>query len=126
MVVDTSVLLAVLFAEEHGTWAAERLNEFASELCMSTVNLAETLILIRDRQPERADELTEIVFAGGMLFVPPDAAQARLAAHARLAYPLNLGDCFAYALAVVRNDTILTMDTDFKATDRPVLLPNHR
>ncbi len=42
MVVDTSVLLAVLFQEPHGAWAAEQLNAHAGTLRMSTVNHAET------------------------------------------------------------------------------------
>jgi uncharacterized protein with PIN domain len=45
MVVDTSVLLAIFFAEPFGEWAAARLGEHAGHLCMSTVNLTETLRL---------------------------------------------------------------------------------
>ncbi len=90
---------------------------------MSTVNLAETLILLRDRQPARFDDLETRVLSGGIRFAPPDAEQARVAAQARLRYPLNLGDCFAYALAWAENDGILTLDTDFRAVDVPVYLP---
>ena len=96
MVVDTSAILALLFAEKHGSWVGEQLDDHAGELCMSTVNLTETLILIRDRQPALADELTETVLTSGLRFVCPDTAQAETAARARLNYPLNLGDCFAY------------------------------
>ncbi|HEX3557203.1 MAG TPA: type II toxin-antitoxin system VapC family toxin [Thermoanaerobaculia bacterium] len=44
MVVDTSALLAVFFDEPEGKWVTDRLAEHATELRMSTVNLAETLI----------------------------------------------------------------------------------
>ena len=71
----------------------------AGELRMSTVNLTECLIRLRDRQPQLADALEARVLESGIRFVPPDVAQAQLAADARLRYPLNLGDCFAYALA---------------------------
>ena len=123
MVVDTSAILALLFAEKHGSWVGEQLDDHAGELCMSTVNLTETLILIRDRQPALADELTETVLTSGLRFVCPDTAQAETAARARLTYPLNLGDCFAYALAVAEDDSILALDRDFGATDRLVLMP---
>ncbi len=60
MVVDTSVLLAVFCAEEHAGWAVERLREHAAELRMSTVNLAEVLIRVRDRQPQGYDTIRPV------------------------------------------------------------------
>jgi ribonuclease VapC len=123
MVVDTSVLLAVFFAEPAGGWAAKQLAEHASELRMSTVNLTETLIRVRDRQPQLYETIETELLTSGIRFVPPDVEQAKIAAEARLRYPLNLGDCFAYALAVVENCPILALDSDFRAVDRPVVLP---
>jgi uncharacterized protein with PIN domain len=46
-----------------------------------------------------------------------------LAAAARLKFPLNLGDCFAYALSAIENQPILTLDEDFRRCDRPLLIP---
>jgi len=123
MVVDTSAMLAVFFEEQHGAWAAEQLTANSGELCMSTVNLTEALIILRDRQPALADELQDRLFAAGIEFVPPDTQQAEIAALARLRLPLNLGDCFAYALAVVRDDCLLAVDSDFACIDLPVRLP---
>ena len=123
MVVDTSVILAVFFEEADAEWAAEQMNRHATGMSMSTVNLAETLILLADRQPTLFDELEDQLLTSGIRFVPPDIEQARVAAQARLRYPLNLGDCFVYALAVSENTSILTLDRDFRAVDRPVILP---
>ena len=123
MVVDTSAVLAVFFEEPHGEWAAEQMNRHAGELRMSTVNLTETLILIRDRQPQLADELEDRLWSSGLRFVPPDVEQARTAAAARLAFPLNLGDCFAYALARAENVPVMAVDSDFETLDIPVLIP---
>lgn len=95
------MLLAIFFAETHAEWAAERLEEYRGQTRMSTVNLAETLTILRDRQPDRYLELENCVLASGIQFIAPDADQARVAAEARLRFPLNLGDCFAYALASV-------------------------
>jgi len=124
MVVDTSVLLAIAFAEPHATWAAAELDAHAGDLCMSTVNLAEVLIHLRDRRPDAIAELEDRVLTLGLRYVPPSVEQARVAAQARLRFPLNLGDCFAYALAVEEDTSILTLDTDFRAVDRPVILPS--
>lgn len=123
MVVDTSVILAVFFDEPHAAWAASQLSQHAPVLRMSTVNLAESLILLRDRQPALADDLENRLLTSGIRFVAPDATQARTAARARLRFPLNLGDCFAYALAVAEECPILTLDQDFRVVDRPVVRP---
>lgn len=123
MVVDTSVLLAVYFEEANGEWASEQLREHADKLFMSTVNLTETLIKLRDRERKRYAELETSLFNTGIRFVAPTVAQAVIAAEARLKYPLNLGDCFAYALAVTENDSLLTLDADFKSLDVTVVLP---
>jgi len=126
MVVDTSALLALLFDEPNAKWVAQKLNDNLGVLKMSTVNLAEALTLIRDRQPAEADDLEARVLSSGVEFVAPDAEQARIAAAARLAYPLNLGDCFAYALASVERCAILTLDRDFSKTDARCVMPRAR
>jgi uncharacterized protein with PIN domain len=93
LVVDTSALLAIFFSEPSANWVAARLAERAGELCMSTVNLTETLIRVRDRQPHHFETIEAALLSSGIRFVPPDVEQARIAAEARLRYPLNLGDC---------------------------------
>lgn len=123
MVVDTSVILAIYFAEPAAAWAAEQLALYAASLRMSTINLAEAMIRIRDRQPTLADELEHRLLNSGIRFVAPDISQAATAARARMRFPLNLGDCFAYALAAQEGVPILTLDADFRAVDVPVILP---
>jgi len=123
VVVDTSVILAIFFEEKHAGWAADRLQENGSNLSMSTVNLAEALLRIRDRQPRLADLLEKRLLTCGIRFVPPDVEQARSAAAARSRFPLNLGDCFAYALAKAEGCPLLTLDRDFRSVDVPVVSP---
>jgi ribonuclease VapC len=123
LVVDSSALLAVLFDEPDAGRVVEQMNAYAGALKMSTVNLAEVLIHVRDRRPARYAEIEARIMSGGVVFVPPDAEQARTAAEALLRFPINLGDCFAYALAVAEDCPILSLDPDFKKTDRPVLMP---
>jgi len=58
MVVDTSVILAIVFQEERAPWAIEQLERYRDTLCMSTVNLTEALIRMKDRQPALASKET--------------------------------------------------------------------
>ena len=90
---------------------------------MSTVNLTECLIVLRQRAPNRADELIERFLNAGIEFVSPDVIQSKLAATARLQYPFNLGDCFAYALAKTQGLPLLTLDRDFRTADIQLILP---
>lgn len=123
MIVDSSVILAIAFGEEHAAWAAQMLRENRGDLAMSTVNLTEVLVRLEDRRPDLIDDLEDRILASGIRFVPPDVEQARIAARARLRFPLNLGDCFAYALARVERSPVLTIDADFRAVDAEVVLP---
>ncbi len=95
----------------------------AKQLAMSTVNLSEALILIRDRQPQLYPELERRILASSIRFVPPTVEHARIASSARLRFPLNLGECFAYALAWSEGLPILTLDSDFARTDLTVEMP---
>ena len=123
MVVDTSILIAIFFNEKYGPWALDRLTEYQPLLRMSTVNYAEALILMEDRQPRLFPEMREAIETSSVRLVPPTPEQAETAARARLRYPLNLGDCFAYALAKHEECSLLTLDRDFRKTDLNVVLP---
>jgi ribonuclease VapC len=96
------------------------------ELRMSTVNYAEAMILVEDRQPQRISEIREAVQTSLIRLVPPTRLHAETAAAARLRYPLNLGDCFAYALAKHDDSPLLTLDLDFLKTDLDVVSPPRR
>jgi uncharacterized protein with PIN domain len=123
MVVDTSVILAIFFNEKYSDWAVEQMNRYARELRMSTVNLTETLIHLQDRQPQLFTSLEEKLLYNGIRFVAPDVEQSRIAAGARIKFPLNLGDCFAYALAFQEDCPILTLDKDFCILNHEVVHP---
>lgn len=123
MIIDTSVVLATYFDEPWSHWAAEQLNRYRDELLMSTVNLTEVLIKLETQRIGVVDHPQASPLELPIRYIGPDEVQARIAAQARLLYPLNLGDCFAYALAVVEDDAILTLDRDFRCVDREVLLP---
>jgi ribonuclease VapC len=123
VVVDTSALLAIYFNEQPALWVVSQLESTSTVPVMSTVNLAECLILLRDRNPKGFSELEDRLLGEPLHFVPPSSSQAQVAADARGRYPLNLGDCFAYALAKERGEPLITLDVDFRRTDIEVLLP---
>ncbi len=90
---------------------------------MSTVNYAEMLIIVRERQPTLAAAVEQAIAEKAISLVAPDVSQADVAAVARLQFPLNLRDCFAYALAVSTGYSIVTLDRDFRNCDVDVELP---
>ncbi len=123
MVIDTSALLAVYFNERHALWVLSIIESYPAAPMMSTVNLSEMLILLRDRNPSGYRALSDRLVGEPIRFIPPTISQAQLAAEARSKFPLNLGDCFAYALAKEEGEPLITLDRDFKRTDIKVLLP---
>mgnify|MGYP000511511829 CR=1 FL=1 len=123
MILDTSILLAIYFNEPMGLWALDQLERAGEPLQMSTVNLTETLILLRDRNKSGFAKLRERLFQEPIKYVPPSTSQAQIAAEARLKFPINLGDCFAYALAHESKEALITLDEDFIKTDITVLIP---
>jgi ribonuclease VapC len=126
VVVDTSALLAVFFNEKAGPWVLDHLQANSADLAMSTVNYAEVLILLQDRQPAAFEDIRDAIETSSIRLVPPTQRHAEIAAAARLRYPLNLGDCFAYALAKDEDRALLTLDRDFRRSDLRVILPRAR
>lgn len=123
LVLDASAVLAILFAEERGMWAAENMNA-APDLLISAITVTEVVIQLLNRQPESTHGFEDWLKEAGIEVVSVDTAQALVAAAARRQYPLNIGDCFVYALAKRRGATILTLDKDFKNCDVRVSLPS--
>lgn len=122
LILDTSPLIALYLGEPAAEWINDQLNAAERHL-MSTVNLTECLIILRHRKPAEADAITQQLLTSSIEFISPDTAQATIAARARLQFPLNLGDCFAYALAKTQKVPLLTLDRDFRSTDIQVVLP---
>jgi ribonuclease VapC len=122
LVIDTSALLAILFNEPLSTWAAGHLQRSQAPR-MSTINYAEALIVSGERFPQRLGAVEAAIQRSAIQLIAPTARQAEIAAVARLRYPLNLGDCFAYALAKDEDCPLLTLDRDFRRCDIDVVLP---
>ena len=132
MIVDSSALLAILFREPD----AERYEAAilaAHPRRMSVANVMEASIVIESRGgAEAGRELDAYLEFAGIQAVPVSAAQLDAARSAWRRFgkgkhpaALNLGDCFAYALAEVNGEPLLYKGGDFARTDIAAAVPQH-
>ncbi|CAM4088208.1 type II toxin-antitoxin system VapC family toxin [Nocardia ninae] len=125
MIVDASALLAILNEEPESDSFIEILGSTHS-LAMSVVNHFEVSIKVdRHPNPVLARRAEQLMDRAQIELVPVSLEQAAIA---RAAYrdfgkgsghkaKLNLGDCFAYALATVTKKPLLYKGNDFGHTD---------
>jgi ribonuclease VapC len=99
MVVDSRALLAILFGEAEA-------GEFLDAVASPGKKLMSSLTRL---------ESSTIAFDSGQAEIALDAW--RRYGKGRHPANLNLGDCVAYALASVANDSLLFKGEDFEATD---------
>jgi len=125
VIVDSSALIAILAGEPD----AEELNDVLSGAvrpALSVANYLEAAVVL-DRHPARraGEKLDRYLVTGQVELADVTKSQARIA---RAAYRnfgrgtghpagLNFGDCFAYALAIDRDEPLLYNGNDFKHTD---------
>jgi ribonuclease VapC len=125
IVVDTSALVAIAFAEPERAAFSEIIQKSTRAL-VSTVTVVETRMVVHGRRGQRAvillDDLLRLpVFE----LVSPSQAEMDAAYGAFVAYGrgsghsagLNFGDVFSYALAKVRGLPLLFKGGDFAQTD---------
>jgi ribonuclease VapC len=124
MVVDSSALVAMILREDERA-VFDDLVLRSPTVVMSVVSVVETMIVLMNkrREPEAA-RLDETVEALRIDVRGVDLKQGVLARRAfeqygrgRASAALNFGDCFAYALAKARDDTLLFKGDDFLKTD---------
>jgi len=123
IVVDASAILAIVFQEEDLATHEYALANSGPAL-MSPVNYWECLVAARGRLGDHGDGIVdEIISRMSVSVVDVDIDIARSAADAFARYKgraggrLNLGDCFAYALAQREGDGLLFKGNDFPKTD---------
>jgi ribonuclease VapC len=124
MVVDSSVLIAVLLMEPDAELFLNQL-VVADELYLSTASLLETAMVIEYKKGSAgADKLDELLAELLPVIVAFDRDQALLARKAwrefgkgRHPAKLNFGDCCSYALAKQLNQPLLFKGNDFSQTD---------
>jgi ribonuclease VapC len=124
MVVDTSALLAIMLNEGERD-KFEDLILRSPMVVMSVVSVVETTIALASKGLEADASRLEAILAALRVDVRAvDVGQGLLARQAFMQYGrrrhparLNFGDCFSYALAKARDDSLLFKGDDFSKTD---------
>jgi ribonuclease VapC len=124
MILDTSALAAIFFAEPEAALFTELIHG-ADRCRMSAANFVELSIMIEGQiGPDAGRQCDTFFRRAGITIEPVSVDQAHLARQAFLDFGkrrhpagLNFGDCFAYALAKVAGEPLLFKGEDFKKTD---------
>jgi ribonuclease VapC len=124
VILDTSAIAAVLFAEAEEDRFLDAMVG-ARKLRISAATLLEATMVIEGRGgPDMAGVIDALLLRVGAEICPVTAETARIArdgwrrfGKGRHRARLNLGDCFAYALAQERGEPLLFKGEDFARTD---------
>ena len=132
MVIDTSALVAILRREDEADEFLRLIAE-ADRCLLSAVSLLETSMVMAGRSGDETAwrDLDDLIEVAAIEIVPQDAEQARIARDAFLRFgkgrhsaALNFGDCASYALASIRDASLLFKGQDFPQTDIVAAPPN--
>ena len=130
MVIDASAILAILFDQPDQRRYGEAI-EAATVRLVSAVTRVELAFVIEGRKRDAGRERLERFFqlsGAEIIAVTPQQAEIAVGAYRRFGRgrhraSLNIGDCFAYALAVATGHTLLFKGDDFTHTDIRAALP---
>ena len=124
MIVDTSAVLAILFAEPDAQRYARAISD--ATLCrMSVATFVEVSIVVESQTGDSGSRQWDRFFRlAGFALEPITEEQAYAARQAwsdfgkgRSYAKLNFGDCFSYALAKTLGEPLLFKGDDFSQTD---------
>jgi ribonuclease VapC len=124
MVIDTSALVAIMTREPSADRLVTAVEADRTRL-VSAATVVEASLVLLGRYGEAGDtQLDRLLRSIGAEVVPVGEEQVMLARDAALRFgrsrhpaALNFGDCFSYALAVARGESLLFVGDDFSKTD---------
>jgi ribonuclease VapC len=123
MTLDSSALIAVLFAEPGYLAVVDRILD-AEAVRVGAPTLVETTMVFAARRGKPGREVDELIRELAITVVPFGESEWHAAARAFERYgrgrhkaSLNFGDCLAYASAAVAGDSLLFVGDDFRHTD---------
>ena len=124
MVIDSSVLIAILETEPESEQLAEAIEQDKVRL-ISAVSVVETTIVIENRRGKDGGKALNLLMEKiATEIIPVTAEHAATACQAyrdfgkgRHPAKLNFGDCFSYAAAKLRCEPLLFKGNDFNQTD---------
>jgi ribonuclease VapC len=125
VIVDTSALIAILRDEPDARLYANAIEQ-ADSRRLSAANFVEAAAIIDSaRDPVASRRFDDLCREAELTIEPVTEAQARIAREAYRDFgrasghpaKLNFGDCFAYALAKAKGESLLFKGSDFAHTD---------
>lgn len=124
MVIDTSAVLAIFFAEPERKQFLDLILQSSKRL-ISAASVLESGIVLESKRGESAGrEFDLFIVRANIEVVPVDAEQIEAArsgwrrfGKGRNPAGLNYGDCFTYGLARISGEPVLAKGHDFSRTD---------
>lgn len=131
MIVDTSAIVAILRGEDDADLYIDALAREAEPRLSAATYLEAAIVIDANRDPVLSRKFDDLLAASHARIEPLTQAHAALARQAYRDFGkgsghragLNLGDCFAYALARATGDPLLFKGDDFVHTDVATALP---
>ena len=124
MVVDTSAIAAILFAEGEAERFSEAIMDDPLRLISAGTALECSLVIESALGEAGGRELDLLLLRAGIEIIPFNAEQLTVARHAFRSFGkgqhpagLNYGDCFSYALSMTSGEPLLFKGEDFAKTD---------
>jgi ribonuclease VapC len=124
MVLDTSVVVAVMQHEEGFELLISRIGEALTREISAVSYMEASMVLIGKRGEGAEADLDRMLYEAEIAIVPVSVTQAKIAREAFRKYGkgrnpagLNFGDCFSYALARAHGLPLLFKGNDFSQTD---------
>ena len=124
MVLDTSAIAAILFAEDEAERFAEAIVDDPLRLISAGTALECSLVIESKLGEAGGRELDLLLLRSGIEIIPFNAEQLTVARQAVRRFGkgqhiagLNYGDCFSYALSMTSGEPLLFKGGDFANTD---------
>ncbi len=124
MVIDTSAIVAILFAEADAELFARAIASDPMRLISAGTALECSLVVESELGEEGTRELDLLLLRAGIETIPFNAEQLAIARQAfrifgKGQHPagLNYGDCFSFALSKASGEPLLFKGSDFAKTD---------
>jgi len=124
MIVDTSAIVAILRNEQDADELAAAIESAELRRVSAATYVEAAIVIDSNRNPLLSNLLDSFLVRSLIDIEPVTVEQARIAREAyrdfgkgRHRAGLNLGDCFAYALAKEKGEPLLFKGDDFRSTD---------
>ncbi len=123
MIVDASVLVAIVLKEDGYEEFVFRIAEAEKRFLSAGTYLEASIVLLRRRGEGAELELNRMIYKLGIVIIPVTSVHARIGRAAFFKFgkgrhpaKLNFGDCFSYALSQSQGMPLLFKGDDFNQT----------